>query len=63
MSASQTPAELINIVSELLVNVLVEIRAESERRGLTIDELLDQAETTSGETTSRLEKLLDALRD
>lgn len=63
MSASRTPAELINIVSELLVNVLVEIRAESERRGLTIDELLDQAETTSEETTSRLEKLLDALRD
>ena len=63
MSASRTPAELINIVSELLVNVFVEIRAESERRGLTIDELLDQAETTSGETTSRLEKLLDALRD
>lgn len=63
MSTTKTPAELINIVSELLVNVLVEIRAESERRGLTIDELLDQAETTSGETTSRLEKLLDALRD
>ena len=53
--------DVLNFGSELLVLLLVELRRETVRRGLSLDELIDSAENQTRENESKLSALLGQL--
>ena len=61
MSKEKSILDVLNFGSELLVLLLVELRRETVRRGLSLDELIDSAENQSRENESKLSALLGQL--
>ena len=53
--------DVLNFGSELLVLLLVELRRETVRRGLSLDELIDSAENQTRENETKLGALLGQL--
>lgn len=61
MSKEKSILDVLNFGSELLVLLLVELRRETVRRGLSLDELIDSAENQTRENESKLGALLGQL--
>lgn len=61
MSKEKSILDVLNFGSELLVLLLVELRRETVRRGLSLDELIDSAENQTRENESKLGVLLGQL--
>ncbi len=61
MSKEKSILDVLNFGSELLVLLLVELRRETVRRGLSIDELIDSAENQTRENENKLADLLGQL--
>ena len=61
MSKEKSILDVLNFGSELLVLLLVELRRETVRRGLSLDELIDSAENQTRENESKLSALLGQL--
>ncbi len=53
--------DVLNFGSELLVLLLVELRRETVRRGLSLDELIDSAENQTRENETKLGALLSRI--
>ena len=58
MSKKKSILDVLNFGSELLVLLLVELRRETVRRGLSLDELIDSAENQTRENENKLADLL-----
>lgn len=58
MSKEKSILDVLNFGSELLVLLLVELRRETVRRGLSLDELIDSAENQTRENENKLADLL-----
>lgn len=58
MSQEKSILDVLNFGSELLVLLLVELRRETVRRGLSLDELIDSAENQTRENENKLAELL-----
>ena len=58
MSKEKSILDVLNFGSELLVLLLVELRRETVRRGLSLDELIDSAENQTRENEKKLADLL-----
>ena len=58
MSKEKSILDVLNFGSELLVLLLVELRRETVRRGLSLDELIDSAENQTRENEKKLGALL-----
>ena len=58
MSKEKLILDVLNFGSELLVLLLVELRRETVRRGLSLDELIDSAENQTRENENKLADLL-----
>lgn len=58
MSKEKSILDALNFGSELLVLLLVELRRETVRRGLSLDELIDSAENQTRENETKLGALL-----
>jgi len=58
VSKEKSILDALNFGSELLVLLLVELRRETVRRGLSLDELIDSAENQTRENESKLADLL-----
>jgi hypothetical protein len=61
VSKEKSILDVLNFGSELLVLLLVELRRETVRRGLSLDELIDSAENQTRENESKLGALLGQL--
>lgn len=61
MSKEKSILDVLNFGSELLVLLLVELRRETVRRGLSLDELIDSAENQTRENETKLGVLLGQL--
>lgn len=61
MSKEKSILDVLNFGSELLVLLLVELRRETVRRGLSLDELIDSAENQTRENESKLDALLSRI--
>jgi hypothetical protein len=61
VSKEKSILDVLNFGSELLVLLLVELRRETVRRGLSIDELIDSAENQTRENENKLADLLGQL--
>lgn len=61
MSKEKSILDVLNFGSELLVLLLVELRRETVRRGLSLDELIDSAENRTSENETKLGALLSRL--
>ncbi len=61
MSKEKSILDVLNFGSELLVLLLVELRRETVRRGLSLDELIDSAENQTRENETKLAELLGQL--
>lgn len=61
MSKEKSILDVLNFGSELLVLLLVELRRETVRRGLSLDELIDSAENQTRENETKLGALLGQL--
>lgn len=61
MSKEKSILDVLNFGSELLVLLLVELRRETVRRGLSLDELIDSAENQTRENKTKLGVLLGQL--
>ena len=61
MSKEKSILDVLNFGSELLVLLLVELRRETVRRGLSLDELIDSAENQTRENENKLADLLGQL--
>jgi hypothetical protein len=61
VSKEKSILDVLNFGSELLVLLLVELRRETVRRGLSLDELIDSAENQTRENESKLGVLLGQL--
>ncbi len=61
MSKEKSILDVLNFGSELLVLLLVELRRETVRRGLSLDELIDSAENQTRENENKLAELLGQL--
>lgn len=61
MSREKSILDVLNFGSELLVLLLVELRRETVRRGLSLDELIDSAENQTRENETKLGALLGQL--
>lgn len=58
VSKEKSILDVLNFGSELLVLLLVELRRETVRRGLSLDELIDSAENQTRENEDKLADLL-----
>jgi hypothetical protein len=58
VSKEKSILDVLNFGSELLVLLLVELRRETVRRGLSLDELIDSAENQTRENENKLADLL-----
>jgi hypothetical protein len=58
VSKGKSILDVLNFGSELLVLLLVELRRETVRRGLSLDELIDSAENQTRENENKLAELL-----
>jgi hypothetical protein len=58
VSKKKSILDVLNFGSELLVLLLVELRRETVRRGLSLDELIDSAENQTRENENKLADLL-----
>ena len=58
MSKEKSILDVLNFGSELLILLLVELRRETVRRGLSLDELIDSAENQTRENENKLADLL-----
>ena len=58
MSKEKSILDALNFGSELLILLLVELRRETVRRGLSLDELIDSAENQTRENENKLADLL-----
>jgi hypothetical protein len=58
VSQEKSILDVLNFGSELLVLLLVELRRETVRRGLSLDELIDSAENQTRENENKLAELL-----
>lgn len=63
MSKEKSILDVLNFGSELLVLLLVELRRETVRRGLSLDELIDSAENQTRENETKLGALLSRPTD
>ena len=61
MSKEKSILDVLNFGSELLVLLLIELRRETVRRGLSLDELIDSAENQTRENESKLGALLSRI--
>jgi hypothetical protein len=61
VSKEKSILDVLNFGSELLVLLLVELRRETVRRGLSLDELIDSAENQTRENENKLAELLGQL--
>jgi hypothetical protein len=61
VSKEKSILDVLNFGSELLVLLLVELRRETVRRGLSLDELIDSAENQTRENKTKLGVLLGQL--
>jgi len=61
VSKEKSILDVLNFGSELLVLLLVELRRETVRRGLSLDELIDSAENQTRENENKLADLLGQL--
>jgi hypothetical protein len=61
VSKEKSILDVLNFGSELLVLLLVELRRETVRRGLSLDELIDSAENQTRENETKLAELLGQL--
>lgn len=61
MSKEKSILNVLNFGSELLVLLLVELRRETVRRGLSLDELIDSAENQTRENETKLGALLSRI--
>lgn len=61
MSKEKSILDVLNFGSELLVLLLIELRRETVRRGLSLDELIDSAENQTHENETKLGALLGQL--
>jgi len=61
VSKEKSILDVLNFGSELLVLLLVELRRETVRRGLSLDELIDSAENQTRENETKLGVLLGQL--
>lgn len=61
MSKEKSILDVLNFGSELLVLLLVELRRETVRRGLSLDELIDSAENQTRENERKLDALLSRI--
>lgn len=61
MSKEKSILDVLNFGSELLVLLLVELRRETVRRGLSLDELIDSAENQTRENETKLGALLSRI--
>ena len=61
MSKEKSILDVLNFGSELLVLLLIELRRETVRRGLSLDELIDSAENQTRENETKLGALLGQL--
>jgi hypothetical protein len=61
VSKEKSILDVLNFGSELLVLLLVELRRETVRRGLSLDELIDSAENQTRENETKLGALLGQL--
>lgn len=61
MSKEKSIFDVLNFGSELLVLLLVELRRETVRRGLSLDELIDSAENQTRENETKLGALLSRI--
>jgi hypothetical protein len=61
VSKEKSILDVLNFGSELLVLLLVELRRETVRRGLSLDELIDSAENQTRENETKLSALLGQL--
>jgi hypothetical protein len=58
VSKEKSILDVLNFGSELLILLLVELRRETVRRGLSLDELIDSAENQTRENEKKLGALL-----
>jgi len=58
VSKEKSILDVLNFGSELLILLLVELRRETVRRGLSLDELIDSAENQTRENENKLAELL-----
>lgn len=61
MSKEKSILDVLNFGSELLVLLLIELRRETVRRGLSLDELIDSAENQTRENETKLGALLSRI--
>lgn len=61
MSKEKSILDVLNFGSELLVLLLIELRRETVRRGLSLDELIDSAENQTRENETTLGALLSRI--
>lgn len=61
MSKEKSILDILNFGSELLVLLLIELRRETVRRGLSLDELIDSAENQTRENETTLGALLSRI--